>query len=172
MGFLSSQVSSYCGKIAVVVVLIVLQMYYHALFDVLLFLSRIILAILAAHLSKWIRPLSSILITSNTECFFFGQFAGNPSVKRDCQTCLIIPHRLQINSDNTATATTAALWSGTNKNRDVSTGPFAHPFARTAHSLTCSALLASLARSAALTRSLARSLRLLPRSWESETLMS
>ena len=41
----------------------------------------------------------------------------------------------------------------------------AHLFLRTAHSFACSALLASLARSAALTRLLARSL---PRSWESE----
>ena len=39
-------------------------------------------------------------------------------------------------------------------------------FARTAHSFACSAMLASLARSAALTRSLAHSLRL----WESERL--
>ena len=39
-------------------------------------------------------------------------------------------------------------------------------FARTAHSVACFALLA------ALTRSLARSLRSLPRSWESEFLMS
>ena len=42
-----------------------------------------------------------------------------------------------------------------------------HSFARTAHSFACSGLLASLAPSAALTRSLARSLRSLPRSWES-----
>ena len=41
-------------------------------------------------------------------------------------------------------------------------------FACTAHSFACSGLLASLAPSAALTRSLARSLRSLPRSWESE----
>ena len=41
-------------------------------------------------------------------------------------------------------------------------------FARTAHSFACSRLLASLAPSAALTRSLARSLRSLPRSWESD----
>ena len=45
-------------------------------------------------------------------------------------------------------------------------------FARTAHSFACSGLLASLAPSAALTRLLARSLRSLPRSWESEFLMS
>ena len=62
---------------------------------------------------------------------------------------------------------TDALWSGTAKNQDVSTGPLARPFARTAHSFACSGLLASLAPSAALTRSLARSLRSLPRSWES-----
>ena len=45
-----------------------------------------------------------------------------------------------------------ALWSGTDKNRDVR--PLAHPFAcslvRTVHSFACSALLAKLARSAAL----------------------
>ena len=59
-----------------------------------------------------------------------------------------------------------ALWSGSNKNRDVCTGPLARPFARTAHLFACFGLLASLAPSAALTRSLARSLRSLPRSWE------
>ena len=51
----------------------------------------------------------------------------------------------------------AALWSGTNKNGDVSTGPLAHPFARSL---------------APLTRSLARSLRSLSCSWESEFLRS
>ena len=51
-----------------------------------------------------------------------------------------------------------ALWSETNKNRDVNTGPLARPFARTAHSFACFGLLASLAPSAALIRSLARSL--------------
>ena len=45
-------------------------------------------------------------------------------------------------------------------------------FAHTAHSFACSGLLASLAPSAALTRSLARSLRSLPCSWESDFLMS
>ena len=35
----------------------------------------------------------------------------------------------------------AALWSGTNKNQDVSTGPLARPFARTAHSFTRSLTL-------------------------------
>ena len=40
-------------------------------------------------------------------------------------------------------STTTSLWSGTNKNRDVSTGPLARPFARS-----------------------------LPRSWDSEFLMS
>ena len=47
-----------------------------------------------------------------------------------------------------------------------------HPFARTAHSFHCSSLFASLAPSAALTRSLAYSLCSLPGSWESEFLMS
>ena len=45
-------------------------------------------------------------------------------------------------------------------------------FARTAHSFACSGLLASLPLSAAPTRSLARSLRSLSRSWESEFLTS
>ena len=45
-------------------------------------------------------------------------------------------------------------------------------FARTAHLFACSALLPSLARSIALTRSLARSLLSLPHSWKSELLMS
>ena len=43
-------------------------------------------------------------------------------------------------------------------------------FARTARLFACSGLLVLLAPSAALTRSLARSLRSLPRSWESELL--
>ena len=54
-------------------------------------------------------------------------------------------------------STAIALWSGTDKNRDVSTGPLTRPFARSL---------------APLTRSLTRSLRSLPRSWESEFLMS
>ena len=41
-------------------------------------------------------------------------------------------------------------------------------FARTAHSFACFGLLASLAPSASLPRSLPRSLRSLPRSWDSE----
>ena len=49
-----------------------------------------------------------------------------------------------------------ALWSGTNKNRDVSTGQLAR------------SLHVSLAPSAALTRLLACTLRSLPRSWDSE----
>ena len=51
----------------------------------------------------------------------------------------------------------SALWSGTNKNRNESAGPLARPFA---HSL------------APLTRSLACSLRSIPRSWVSEFLKS
>ena len=47
-----------------------------------------------------------------------------------------------------------ALWARSTKNPDVITGPLARPFAHTAHSFICSAPLASLARSAALTRSL------------------
>ena len=44
----------------------------------------------------------------------------------------------------------SALWFKTAMNRDVNTGPFARPFACTAHSFTCSALLQLLARSPAL----------------------
>ena len=62
----------------------------------------------------------------------------------------------------------SALWFRLTKNQDISAGPLARPFARTAHSFACSALLASLAHSAALTRSLARSLRSLPSLWDSE----
>ena len=50
-----------------------------------------------------------------------------------------------------------SLWSGSTKNRDVSTGSLACLFARSL---------------ALLTRSLAHSLRSLPSSWESELLMS
>ena len=45
-----------------------------------------------------------------------------------------------------------------------------HSFARTAHLFACSGLLASFAPSAVLTRLLARSLRSLPGSWDSEWL--
>ena len=44
-----------------------------------------------------------------------------------------------------------ALWARTTKNTDWSTGPLARPFAHTAHSFACSALLALLACSTALT---------------------
>ena len=68
-----------------------------------------------------------------------------------------------------------ARWSGTNKNRDVSTGPLARPFAYSLAPLTRwlapNCLLRGLP-SAALTCSLACSLRSLPRSWESEFLTS
>ena len=60
-----------------------------------------------------------------------------------------------------------AQWFRSAKNRDVSIGPLACPFARTAHSFARSAQLAFLARSAALICSLPRSLRSLPSSWES-----
>ena len=65
---------------------------------------------------------------------------------------------------------TMALWPGTNKNRDVkywATRSSVRSFARTAHSFACSALLPSLAPSAALNHLLTRSLRSLPRLWES-----
>ena len=45
-------------------------------------------------------------------------------------------------------------------------------FARTAHSFTCSGMLTLYAPSAALTHSLTRSLRSLPRLWKSEFFMS
>ena len=71
----------------------------------------------------------------------------------------------------------SALWSGTNKNRDISAGSLARPFACslvrlfacTTHLFACSELLTSLAPSTALTCSLACSL---PRLWKSELLMS
>ena len=64
-------------------------------------------------------------------------------------------------------ARTHALWSGTNKNHGVSTGPLACPFALS---------LTPLTRSLALDCSLClltplRSRRSLPRSWESELFM-
>ena len=70
----------------------------------------------------------------------------------------------------------AALWSGTNMNRDVSTAPLARPIAHSLapliHSLApdCSLCLRPSLRALirALTRSLAHSLRSLPRSWESD----
>ena len=62
---------------------------------------------------------------------------------------------------------TIPLWARKIKNPDESTGPLARPFACTAHSFACSTLLASLARSAALTCLLVRSLCSLPRSWDS-----
>ena len=52
------------------------------------------------------------------------------------------------------------------------TRPSVRSFPRTTHSFACSALLASLAGSAVLTRLLARSLRSLLSSWNSELLMS
>ena len=70
-------------------------------------------------------------------------------------------------------ATATALWSGTDKNRDVSTGPLARPFARpfarslptfthslapNAHSFACSAFRALLVCSTALIHSFTRSL--------------
>ena len=61
-----------------------------------------------------------------------------------------------------------ALWSGTNKNRDVSTGPLAHPFARSLAPLICSLALHYLLCWRALLRSLIHSLCSLPRSWDSE----
>ena len=66
------------------------------------------------------------------------------------------------------TIATTSLWARSTKRRtinhqpDESTGPLTRPFTRTAHSFACSGLLASLARSAALTRLLACSLCSLP----------
>ena len=53
----------------------------------------------------------------------------------------------------------AHLWARSFKKPDVSMGPLARPFAHTAHSFACFALRSSLARSGALTHSLAHSLR-------------
>ena len=64
------------------------------------------------------------------------------------------------------------LWSITAKNRDVSTGPLARPFARSLAPLTHSLASDCSLRSRPPLRSLVRSLRSLPRSWESEFLMS
>ena len=51
-----------------------------------------------------------------------------------------------------------ALWSGTNKNRDISTGPLACAFARSLAPLTCLLALDCLLCSRLLLRSLVRSL--------------
>ena len=73
-----------------------------------------------------------------------------------------------------AASHTGLLWSGTNKNQDISTGPFARPFARSlaplTHSLAPDCSLCSCPPLRSLTRSLARSLRSHPRSLESELL--
>ena len=70
-----------------------------------------------------------------------------------------------MNNGNEGNVGDAALWSGTNKNRDISTGPLTRSFTR---------LLAPLTRSPAPDCSLCSRLplRLLIRSWESEFLMS
>ena len=76
-----------------------------------------------------------------------------------------------------------ALWSGTNKNGDVSTEPLARPFARSLTPLTRSLARSltplvhllrttSFARALGYAHSFARSLCSLPCSWESEFLMS
>ena len=66
-----------------------------------------------------------------------------------------------------------ALWSGTNKNRDVSTGPLACPFIRPFAPLARLLVPDCSLRTRPPLRSLIRSLALsLPRSWESELLMS
>ena len=98
-------------------------------------------------------------------------------VVTDCRTrrrwnidgLLVAPATVTLSSAMTrqSYAATAALWSGTNKNQDISTGPLARLFAHSLVPLTRfagSILLALLAPSAALTHSLARSLRSLPRS--------
>ena len=79
---------------------------------------------------------------------------------RRLSTCVILPTKPTMRPLAYIT-----LWSGTNKNRDLSTGPLARPFA-------CS--LAPLTRSLAPDCSLRSRppLRSLPRSWESEFLMS
>ena len=62
---------------------------------------------------------------------------------------------------------TQSLWSGTNKNRDVSTGQLARPFARSPAPLTRSLAPDCSLRSRPPLRSLVRSL---PCSWDSEWL--
>ena len=62
-----------------------------------------------------------------------------------------------------------ALWARITKNTDFwATRSSLRSFTRTAHLLACSKLLALHAPSAALTHSLTRSLRSLPRSWDGE----
>ena len=64
------------------------------------------------------------------------------------------------------------LWARTTKNTDRSTGPLARPFACSLALLTCSLALpysrCSRAPLRSLARSLARSLRSLPSSWDSD----
>ena len=65
------------------------------------------------------------------------------------------------------------VWSKQEKRRKYWATPSSvRSFGRTGHSFACSGLHASLAPSAALTPSLAHSLRSLPRLWDSEFLMS
>ena len=68
---------------------------------------------------------------------------------------------------------TLALWSGTNMNRDVSTGPLARPFAHSFALVTRSLAPDCSLRSLPLLRSLVRSfVTSLTPSWESELWMS
>ena len=66
--------------------------------------------------------------------------------------------------------TITALWARSTKKTDWSTGPLARPFARSLAPLTCSLALHYLLRWRAPLRSLslARSLRSLPSSWDSD----
>ena len=76
-------------------------------------------------------------------------------------------------SQNDLVSSHSTLWARKIEKPDCSTGPLARPFACSLAPLThwaCSALSVLLARSAALTRSLAGSLRSLPRSWDSDWL--
>ena len=77
-------------------------------------------------------------------------------------------------STTVTTIEARALWSGSSKNTDVSTGPFVRPIAWLLAPLTrLLALHYSLRLRAALrSTALTRSLRSLPHSWESELLMS
>ena len=72
---------------------------------------------------------------------------------RPFETCVVVVGSM-LAKGNQGTA----LWSKTAKNTDCSTGPLTRPFACTAHSFAFSTLLASLTRSAALTRLLAHSI--------------
>ena len=102
---------------------------------------------------------------------------SNLSVKiRCCFVLLFLPHpisRLTLSSMTLLRPRRTVVWiNQESRCKYWATRLSVRSSARTAHSFACSGLFASLTPSAALTCSLARSLRSLPRSWESELLMS